>query len=62
MTASKREEKLTCRIKAIKDLPFEDFVMPEYQRPYKWGVRNVNQLTSDLLRFKDGEEYGLGSA
>ena len=54
-------EKLTYGISKIKDLPFNNFVIPEYQRPYKWGVKNVNQLINDLLYFKDSEEYRLGT-
>lgn len=54
-------EKLTYNILKIKELPFNNFIIPEYQRPYKWGVKNVNQLINDLLHFKDSEEYRLGT-
>lgn len=54
-------EKLTYGILKIKELPFNNFIIPEYQRPYKWGVKNVNQLINDLLYFKDSEEYRLGT-
>lgn len=39
----------------IKDLPFGDLEIPEYQRPYKWGVKNVNQLINDLQAFSGSE-------
>ena len=58
---SMQVEKLTYGILKIKDLPFNNFIIPEYQRPYKWGVKNVNQLINDLLYFKDSEEYRLGT-
>lgn len=58
---SMKVDKLTYSIKRIKDLPFNNFVIPEYQRPYKWGVKNVNQLINDLLHFRDSEEYRLGT-
>ncbi len=54
-------EKLTYSILKIKDLPFNNFIIPGYQRPYKWGVKNANQLINDLLYFKDSEEYRLGT-
>src|SRR5574344_2131999 len=35
--------------------------IPEYQRPYKWSLKNVNQLIDDILRFKNKEAYRLGT-
>ena len=58
---SMQVEKLTYGILKVKELPFNNFIIPEYQRPYKWGVKNVNQLINDLLHFKDSEEYRLGT-
>ncbi len=54
-------DKLKYDIITVKDLPFESLVIPEYQRPYKWGVKNVNQLINDLIAFKANEEYRLGT-
>lgn len=45
----------------IKDIQFADLEIPEYQRPYKWGVKNVNQLINDLLTFSKSKEYRLGT-
>lgn len=45
----------------IKDIPFADLEIPGYQRPYKWGVKNVNQLINDLLTFSKSKEYRLGT-
>lgn len=36
-------------------------VIPDYQRPYKWGPKNVNALIDDLIHFKDTESYRLGT-
>ncbi|WP_239063773.1 DUF262 domain-containing protein [Bacteroides sp. 51] len=52
---------LTTSIVQIKNLPFNNFVIPEYQRPYKWTVKNVNQLINDLLAFRKNKEYRLGT-
>lgn len=51
------------RLSTVEDLPFKRFVIPPYQRPYKWGVKNVNQLITDVLSFceKGTNEYRLGT-
>lgn len=48
---------------SVGNLPFERFLIPSYQRPYKWSVKNVNQLISDILEFgsKNTQEYRLGT-
>ncbi|WP_236655887.1 DUF262 domain-containing protein [Streptacidiphilus jiangxiensis] len=41
-----------------------DFRIPDYQRPYAWGVEQADQLLSDLLEALErhgGEPYFLGS-
>ena len=46
----------------IKDLLLKDnLAIPEYQRPYKWTTKNVNQLIDDILFFNDKEAYRLGT-
>ncbi len=35
--------------------------IPNYQRPYKWTTKNVNQLLDDILVHKDKSEYRLGT-
>lgn len=37
------------------------FVIPPYQRPYKWSSKNVNQLLDDILFFKTKPAYRLGT-
>ena len=50
-------------IKPIKDIPFDKFIIPTYQRPYKWTAKNVNQLITDVFNFsaKKKEHYRLGT-
>ena len=52
---------LTPKVMSIKELPFENFEIPDYQRPYKWSPKNVNQLINDLLTFREKKEYRLGT-
>ena len=54
-------EKLQPSVMIIKNLPFEYFEIPDYQRPYKWTSKHVNQLINDLLTFRDKGEYRLGT-
>jgi len=35
--------------------------IPEYQRPYKWTTKNINQLIDDILLFNDKEAYRFGT-
>lgn len=51
------------RISSVGDLPFESFNIPPYQRPYKWGTKNVNLLINDIITFceKGTSEYRLGT-
>ncbi len=46
----------------LKDLFLkENLTIPPYQRPYKWTIKNVNQLIDDILRFKKKSAYRLGT-
>ena len=46
----------------IKDLlAKENLNIPGYQRPYKWTIKNINQLIDDILRFKDKSAYRFGT-
>lgn len=47
----------------VGELPFDEFSIPTYQRPYKWTAKNVNQLISDILTFsnKNKLHYRLGT-
>ena len=36
-----------------------EFAVPDYQRGYKWTKENINELLTDIITLKDGEEYCL---
>ena len=38
-----------------------NLAIPEYQRPYKWTVKNVKQLFDDIQTFKNKSAYRLGT-
>lgn len=47
-------------LKAIPDLYDKNFFIPDYQRGYRWGTRQVEQLMNDLCDFfKDGRKDGF---
>jgi hypothetical protein len=35
--------------------------IPGYQRPYKWSIKNVNQLVDDILLHRDKSAYRIGT-
>jgi hypothetical protein len=35
--------------------------IPGYQRPYKWSIKNVNQLVDDVLLHRDKSAYRIGT-
>ena len=49
------------RLKYVDDLIKEEirFAVPDYQRGYKWTTENINELLTDIITLKDGEEYCL---
>lgn len=49
------------KVLTIRGLPFNKFTIPPYQRPYKWTGRNVNQLISDIITFRNKNQYRLGT-
>jgi len=50
------------RIIKVKDLlSSTNITIPDYQRPYKWTAKNVNQLIDDILLHKDKSAYRLGT-
>lgn len=49
------------RVVPVMELPFDVMEIPDYQRPYKWTVKNVNQLISDLVEFRHTNHYRLGT-
>ncbi|MGP1627606.1 MAG: DUF262 domain-containing protein [Aggregatibacter segnis] len=50
------------KILKIKDVFDLKLSIPDYQRPYKWTVKNVQQLVDDLLaHFRDSKVYRIGT-
>lgn len=50
------------RISTVKQLlSLTTLKIPTYQRPYKWTVKNVNQLFGDIATHKDKPSYRLGT-
>lgn len=45
-------------LKAIPDLYGKNFFIPDYQRGYRWGSRQVEQLMNDLCNFFDDKGKG----
>ena len=39
----------------------ENLHIPEYQRPYKWTLKNVNQLIEDIKTFENHDKYRIGT-
>lgn len=55
-------------IKSVDELLNMDLDIPDYQRPYKWGIRNVEDLISDISnsiaeseRFNNQFKYRIGT-
>ena len=49
-------------IVSVKELfKGQKLYIPDYQRPYKWGIKNVTQLINDILLFKCKSAYRLGT-
>lgn len=60
--AAGRKTTIRPEIISIMDvLTAQNLRIPLYQRPYKWTLRNVNQLIDDILYFRKQSEYRLGT-
>lgn len=49
-------EELNQNIKAIQELKDLKFFVEDYQRGYKWGIQQVEELLNDILEFEGGFE------
>lgn len=45
----------------IKHLLQCNFQIADYQRPYKWTVKNVNDLIDDIITFQEKKAYRIGT-
>lgn len=57
--SSKLEQPKIIKIQEL--LEMSNLKIPEYQRPYKWTIKNVNQLIDDILHFQNNNSYRLGT-
>lgn len=53
---------LTKKIIKVRELlSDETLAIPQYQRPYKWTSKNINQLLTDIAVHKNKSAYRLGT-
>jgi len=57
----KKEVAIQPEIITVQQLVNSVVTIPNYQRPYKWSTKNVNQLLDDILVFKSKPAYRLGT-
>lgn len=61
-TQAQQATELSSTIISVYDLLMEPALeIPQYQRPYKWTSRHINQLFSDIAIHKDKSAYRLGT-
>ena len=51
------------KIVTVEELlyPSAEIKIPNYQRPYKWGIRHTTQLVNDILHHKEKSAYRIGT-
>ena len=49
------------KVVKVKEISFDNLVIPSYQRPYKWQTQHVNQLINDIIYYKEKNNYRLGT-
>lgn len=55
-------ETLPKKIISVRELLADaSLTIPQYQRPYKWTGKNINQLFADIATHKDKSSYRLGT-
>lgn len=55
-------ERLPAKIIKVRELLSDPtLAIPQYQRPYKWTSKNINQLFSDISLHRDKSAYRLGT-
>ncbi|WP_223508171.1 MULTISPECIES: DUF262 domain-containing protein [unclassified Pseudomonas] len=61
-TQSRQATELSSKIISVYELLMDSALdVPQYQRPYKWTGKNINQLFSDIAIHKDKSAYRLGT-
>lgn len=57
-----KQNEIVKNIQSVDQLIFsKKLTIPEYQRPYKWSIKNVNQLIDDVLIHSDKSAYRIGT-
>lgn len=46
-------------VKSVGEISFNELIIPPYQRPYKWTSKNVNQLITDIITFRNKNNIDL---
>ncbi|MCW7555094.1 DUF262 domain-containing protein [Endozoicomonas gorgoniicola] len=46
---------------SVKALLEKQLSVPDYQRPYKWQPKHVNQLLDDVILHRNKSSYRLGT-
>jgi len=58
----KKKKKLPkAKIANVKKLLQSNFKIADYQRPYKWTIKNVNDLIDDMITFQEKKAYRIGT-
>jgi hypothetical protein len=61
-TQTQQATELSSKIISVYELLMDSALdIPQYQRPYKWTGKNINQLFSDIAIHKDKSAYRLGT-
>lgn len=55
------QQPITADIKFVRELDFNTFDVPFYQRPYRWQISHVETLLSTIRANMKKEEYRIGS-
>ncbi|WP_127845472.1 DUF262 domain-containing protein [Psychroflexus aestuariivivens] len=60
-TKQRKEKIPKAKISKVKNLLKSNFSIASYQRPYKWTVKNVNDLIDDIITFQEKSAYRIGT-
>ncbi|WP_183042050.1 DUF262 domain-containing protein [Aeromonas veronii] len=54
-------ESINNQVRSVHQLlAIPQLAIPSYQRPYRWGAKNISDLFSDLATHQDKSAYRLG--
>lgn len=60
-TAPEQSTRIEPQVTTIRELLTAGLTIPDYQRPYRWGVHHVQQLLDDVERFRSAGRYRMGT-